>query len=40
VRRRQHNLLEADDVGVTKGPVVDDLAENILVDLQMPDDMM
>jgi hypothetical protein len=34
VRRRQHHLLEADDVGVTKGAVVDDLAENILVDLQ------
>ena len=33
VRRRQHNLLEADDVGVPQRTVVDDLAENVLVDL-------
>jgi hypothetical protein len=33
VRRREHHLLEADDVGVAEGAVVDDLAENVLVDL-------
>jgi hypothetical protein len=33
VRRGQNHLLETDDVGVPKGTVVNDLAENVLVDL-------
>jgi hypothetical protein len=37
VRRGEDDLLEADDVGVAQGAVVDDLPLHVLVNLQWVD---